>query len=44
VKFSSAPHVIHRHQDGTEEWMAFFDDPEGRTLAWMSQTPPQASP
>jgi DNA-binding CsgD family transcriptional regulator len=29
VEFISAPHLIHRHADGTEEWMAFFKDPEG---------------
>lgn len=33
VAFRDAPHLIHRHGDGTEEWMAFFDDPEGRPLA-----------
>ena len=37
VEFVNAPHMIHRHADGTEEWMAFFLDPEGRTLAIMSQ-------
>jgi predicted enzyme related to lactoylglutathione lyase len=37
VEFTNAPHMIHRHADGTEEWMAFFKDPEGRTLAIMSQ-------
>jgi DNA-binding CsgD family transcriptional regulator/catechol 2,3-dioxygenase-like lactoylglutathione lyase family enzyme len=37
VKFTSAPHMVHRHADGTEEWMAFFTDPEGRPLAIMSQ-------
>lgn len=31
--FSTAPHVIHRHPDGAEEWMAFFKDDEGRDLA-----------
>jgi hypothetical protein len=31
------PHMIHRHADGTQEWMAFFKDPEGRLLALMSQ-------
>jgi DNA-binding CsgD family transcriptional regulator/predicted enzyme related to lactoylglutathione lyase len=40
VEFISAPHLIHRHADGSEEWMAFFLDPEGRTLAIMSQSPP----
>ena len=43
VQFDGAPHMIHRHQDGTEEWMAFFRDPEGRILALMSQTKPQVS-
>jgi DNA-binding CsgD family transcriptional regulator/catechol 2,3-dioxygenase-like lactoylglutathione lyase family enzyme len=37
VEFASAPHMIHRHADGTEEWMAFFKDPDGRLLAIMSQ-------
>ena len=37
VKFVSAPHMVHRHADGTEEWMAFFNDPDGRTLALMAQ-------
>lgn len=33
VEFTHAPHMIHRHENGTEEWMAFFEDPEGRPLA-----------
>lgn len=37
VEFSGAPHMVHRHADGTEEWMAFFLDNEGRTLALMAQ-------
>lgn len=40
VRFLGAPHKIHRHADGTEEWMAFFADPEGRPLALMSQVSP----
>jgi methylmalonyl-CoA/ethylmalonyl-CoA epimerase len=36
VEFINAPHMIHKHDDGVEEWMAFFDDPEGRPLAIMS--------
>jgi DNA-binding CsgD family transcriptional regulator/catechol 2,3-dioxygenase-like lactoylglutathione lyase family enzyme len=36
VKFTHAPHMIHRHADGTEEWMAFFEDPDGRPMAVMS--------
>lgn len=37
VKFTHAPHMIHRHEDGTEEWMAFFEDDQGRPLALMTQ-------
>jgi DNA-binding CsgD family transcriptional regulator/catechol 2,3-dioxygenase-like lactoylglutathione lyase family enzyme len=37
VKFTHAPHMIHRHADGTEEWMAFFEDPDARPMAIMSQ-------
>ena len=36
AKFLNAPHMIHRHEDGTEEWMAFFEDPDGRPLALMA--------
>ena len=37
VEFINAPHMIHRHEDGTEEWMAFFKDNDGRPLGIMSQ-------
>jgi DNA-binding CsgD family transcriptional regulator/catechol 2,3-dioxygenase-like lactoylglutathione lyase family enzyme len=37
VEFTGAPHLVHRHADGTEEWLAFFKDPDGRPLALMSQ-------
>ena len=40
VKFTHAPHMIHRHADGTEEWMAFFEDPDARPLAIMAQVKP----
>ena len=40
VQFTQAPHMIHRHADGTEEWLAHFNDPEGRPLAVMSQVRP----
>jgi catechol 2,3-dioxygenase-like lactoylglutathione lyase family enzyme/DNA-binding CsgD family transcriptional regulator len=40
VRFQGAPHMIHRHQSGMEEWMAFFEDPDGRPLALMSQVTP----
>jgi catechol 2,3-dioxygenase-like lactoylglutathione lyase family enzyme len=37
VTFRGAPHMIHRHESGVEEWMAFFDDLDGKPLALMSQ-------
>jgi len=37
IEFTHAPHMIHRHEDGTEEWMAFFADNDGRPLAIMAQ-------
>ena len=40
VEFINAPHMIHRHEDGTEEWMAFFKDNDRRPLAIMSQVKP----
>ena len=40
VAFESAPHLIHRHDSGVEEWMAFFHDSEGNMLALMSQVAP----
>jgi DNA-binding CsgD family transcriptional regulator/catechol 2,3-dioxygenase-like lactoylglutathione lyase family enzyme len=43
ARFVSAPHLIHTHGDGTEEWMAFLDDNEGRPLGLMAQVRP-ASP
>jgi hypothetical protein len=40
ARFISAPHLVHRHADGTEEWMAFFNDDEQRPLALMAQVAP----
>jgi DNA-binding CsgD family transcriptional regulator/catechol 2,3-dioxygenase-like lactoylglutathione lyase family enzyme len=40
AEFVAAPHLIHRHDDGTEEWMAFFNDNEGRPLALMCRRGP----
>jgi catechol 2,3-dioxygenase-like lactoylglutathione lyase family enzyme len=40
VEFPAPPHMIHKHADGCEEWMAFFNDPEGRPLAIMAQAYP----
>jgi predicted enzyme related to lactoylglutathione lyase len=33
ASMTGAPHMIHKHPDGSEEWMAFFKDDEGRDLA-----------
>jgi len=38
--FTDAPHMIHRHADGMEEWMNFLEDNEGRPLAIMAQVRP----
>lgn len=41
VKFHAPPHMIYRDDDtGVEEWMAFFDDPDGNTLAIMARVAP----
>ncbi len=43
VAFDGQPHMIHKDEDGafdnpgTEEWMAFFKDPGGNTLAIASR-------
>jgi catechol 2,3-dioxygenase-like lactoylglutathione lyase family enzyme len=43
VEFLGAPHLIHRDDAGQfgaageEEWMAFFEDPEGNTLALVER-------
>lgn len=41
VQFTGAPHVIYTDEaTGTEEWMTFFEDGEGNTLALMSRVSP----
>jgi DNA-binding CsgD family transcriptional regulator len=40
VEFINAPHMLHRHADGTEEWLCMFKDPEGRPLGLMAQAKP----
>lgn len=41
VEFSGAPHVIFTDDAaGIEEWMTFFEDGEGNTLALMSRVRP----
>jgi DNA-binding CsgD family transcriptional regulator/catechol 2,3-dioxygenase-like lactoylglutathione lyase family enzyme len=37
VEFINAPHMIHKHGDGTEEWLSMFKDLEGRPLGLMAQ-------
>ena len=45
VEFDSEPHRIHRDEagvfgpSGEEEWMAFFRDPDGNTLALATRVP-----
>lgn len=41
VRFTGAPHVIYTDDEtGLEEWMTFFEDGEGNTLALMSRVSP----
>lgn len=41
VRTASAPHVIYTDDaTGAEEWMAFFEDPDGNTLSIMSRVSP----
>ena len=43
VELTDEPHRIFVHEDtGLEEWMAFFSDREGNTLALMEQRAPAA--
>lgn len=42
VRFTDSPHRIFTDDaTGTEEWMAFFEDGEGNTLALLSRVPGQ---
>lgn len=40
VEFINAPHMVHRHADGVEEWLSMLKDPEGRPLGIMAQAKP----
>jgi DNA-binding CsgD family transcriptional regulator len=40
AEFVNAPHMIHKHADGTEEWLSILKDPEGRPLGIMAQAKP----
>ncbi|MDA0351914.1 MAG: VOC family protein [Chloroflexi bacterium] len=42
VAFEGDPHVINREPDGTEEWMAFFKDPDENVLALATKRSPSA--
>lgn len=40
AKVASAPHRIHTHEDGTEEWVVFVEDNDGRPLGLMAKVAP----
>ena len=40
VEGREEPQLIFTHDSGVEEWMAFFADGEGNTLALLEQRPP----
>lgn len=43
ASFQGAPHMIYRDDEtGVEEWMAFFDDPDGNTLAVTARLVPDS--
>jgi len=44
AEFVSAPHMIHRHADGTEEWLAILNDNEGRPLGISAQVTADSHP
>ena len=41
ISFTHGAHLVHRHEDGSEEWMAFFEDNDGRPLALASLVAPK---
>lgn len=41
--FPHAPHRIHTHADGTEEWMAFLEENEKRLIGVMTQVRPASA-
>ena len=43
VSFTEKPHLIARMEDH-DLWMAFFEDPDGHTLALMQEAPKGYSP
>jgi catechol 2,3-dioxygenase-like lactoylglutathione lyase family enzyme len=40
ASMTGTPQLIHTHPDGTQEWMAFFKDDQGRDLALHSLVRP----
>lgn len=36
------PHQIHQHEDGTQEWMAFINDPDQRPIGVLEKRQPVA--
>ena len=40
VALEAEPHVINKEADGTEEWMAFFRDPDDNILALATKKAP----
>lgn len=40
VVFRGAAHRVYTHTDGSQEWMSFFDDPDGRPLALVERRGP----
>jgi len=45
VKFQGAPHLIYKDDTtGVEDWMAFFDDPDGNMLAIMAHVAAEPGP
>lgn len=40
AEMAGAPHRVHTHPDGTQEWMAFLADGEGNTLGLLARVPP----
>jgi catechol 2,3-dioxygenase-like lactoylglutathione lyase family enzyme len=45
IAFSEEPHLVHRDErTGEETWMAFFEDPDGNTLALSSRVSRREEP
>ena len=41
IPFADAPQMTERHPDGSQEWVAYFADDEGRPLALHAVVPPK---